>query len=262
MMDYALTNGRERIQFGEDFVLLSVSEGPTEIKGEENGILDGFGYNSLGARFGGKALTLSGYIVGSDIANKKRLLNRITTPSVDYFYLEKGTTQLKCRLHRGIEYGEKKHSREKTLSFKITLFAPYPVWEEKTEIKNTYYSLSSASGEDGPIIIQNEGDVRTGFLLRMVFLVDADYIELMLEDKLITIKGAFTTGDSFYIDTRRGQERAYVVFKNTTTEINGMKYITLDSELFKLEPGENSIGYELYGGAAHMEITYKQGYLL
>ena len=260
-MNYVLTNEREEIVFGTDFVITSIDERGPEIRGEENNILEGFGYNELGSSLGGRKITLEGYVTGEETGAKKRLLNRIVAGSGDYFYLKDGETRLKCRLYSGVEYGKRKHAREKTTSFRMTLYAPYPAWEETEDTELVFYSCSSSSKADGPIEIVNSGDVLAGMLIRLVFLVDTTDILLSNGDEFISVKGSFTTGDSLYIDTRRGQARAYVVYKNKSEEVNAMKYMSLESTLFKLNVGQNLINFELYGGVAHMSVTYRQGYL-
>lgn len=96
--------------------------------------------------------------------------------------------------------------------------------------------------------IVNDGVVDTGFIVTVLFAEATSSFTIQNDrGKKIEINRDFAEGDILQIDTTDGAAR-----------LNGTKFykgITIDSEFFVLEPGENDISYSAAAGESTMDIN-------
>ncbi len=138
----------------------------------------------------------------------------------------------------------------------ITFFCPSPFWESVDERKGKIAWIGNAfefpiaiepNMQFGVIQSKERVYINTALNTSVIITVSAPAtnpikISNNTTGQIIELEHSLTDGEKLIINTKRGNKSVTLVHNNGTTE-DAFHYITPDSELFELVPGENELEY-------------------
>ena len=216
-----------------------------------------------------------------DIINLKKQLNGFLNIYDDYEIIA-GDYYLKCRLNEPVKYSVKESENNEVLCLFTAEFTCYnPMFlevggneSEFRHIEKEFHFPLTIPEETGIIMgietlvttktIENRGDVKVGFIAIMKVingtvkyptlrnLTTGERIKVF--DSIVV--DSFKTEDYIVINTNNGEENIYYYDSSEGKTKDLIGEITLDSDFFQLQKGENIIMYEVEDASTgQLEVT-------
>jgi phage-related protein len=158
------------------------------------------------------------------------------------------------------------------MRFYLDLLAPDPTWYDpvgEEQHMNSFeggmtipFELPLDLGTVGAsAIIRNKGDLATPVLITITGPVTNPSIENLTTDQTIALVLDIAAGETLVISTVYGSIAATLT-DALGVETNAMRYITVDSEFWQLQPGANEVSYASSGesGSAEVVIGWRHRY--
>lgn len=258
-----LSDGADEIDFYDDpDVMLTESDGfdiDTAVSVSEQGGGDG-GYIT-NRRIGTRYINIYGrFRLSGDAMRGKRRLNSICRHDKNITLDIK--TPLDVYRIRGViqTAAIKQHSYPMTFSIAVICPDPYFYGIDETEIQlmgtdglfeflpegtvlnDIIYGDSEGTGV---YTAENGGDIDVGFDFTAVFNIRCENPVLynVTAGRHIRVNTVFDSGDILEICTRDNSKSVYIT--SGGVRVNGLKYLSADSDMFRLLPGENIVKFNI-----------------
>lgn len=216
-----------------------------------------------------------------DIINLKKQLNGFLNIYDDYEIIA-GDYYLKCRLNEPVKYSVKESENNEVLCLFTAEFTCYnPMFLEVGGIESEFRHIEkefhfplTIPEEKGIIMgvetllttktIKNKGDVKVGFIAIMRVLngiVKHPTLRNLTTGEKIkvfdsVVVDSFKTEDYIVVNTNNGEENIYYYDSSEGETKDLIGEITLDSDFFQLQKGENIIMYEVEDASTgQLEVT-------
>lgn len=219
--------------------------------------------------YGGRTITLQGRVEAYTLNKLRAMQQALRTAFLDLdtekpLVFRTGTTSrdgfLMCKKHQSIAWGEEQSSFGFFRDFMIPLRASNPRW---------FSYLQSTLGEafpSAPAVITNER-IGTEAFNAGNFLSPPEFVLVgpmtnptvtnLRTGKFFTIVDTIIAGDAYRLDVARRQ--LYSIVDGT----NKFKHLTIDSDLWELQPGENIVTFSaaLAGNDASVNVQYRSAWM-
>lgn len=218
------------------------------------------GVNIDSTTLGTRAVEIIGWVIADneqEMDERKKFLNSFINPlqELDLFY--KGF-RLACKPNNTIAYTQSNSENNEIMAkFNISATAADPLFYDKDDVivdilntKPLFHFPFSIPLNEGVIFgerlsarlvkVNMISDLPTGAIFDFKFKVKTvrPSIKSINYDKVLKIMYTFEEGDRLIINTKVG-ERSIDIIKADGTQIDGYKYMTIESEWPVLYPGEN-----------------------
>jgi hypothetical protein len=214
----------------------------------------------LGAKAGSREFQLGVWIYGSTYGLIqqyrgelfRRLSRRYAPGSIRRVTSEGLTRQLDCWLTSGPVGSNDEIVAPPVGVASLGFEAPWPYWYDPSADNLVTADFGATSG----VSCNNEGDVDTWPIITISSISSLVNPTFTLNGHSIEFDYTFTSG-TLVIDLRRGQKTVYLNGDETTSYLG---YITRDSLLWDLPPGNNSVVLSSGGGAGAVSIDWTEYY--
>ena len=219
---------------------------------------DALRFNILGGTALPREMLIEGYITG-DVEENRRLLCKMCQP-FKTLWIYDGDYRMEITILKTPELSDERKYRDKLFRFSLKALCLSPYWLSLAPKKFIFYSRGGASTDESALKVQNEGDVKCGFNLRVLMTTSANFLEIRKGDEFIRINKPLDILDTVIIDTSSGKKSIFVQKDGLDEPISLIEYVSPSSTFFSLDVGDNKIDFIVSEGASHMTLEYSPCY--
>lgn len=220
------------------------------------------GVNIDSTILGTRTIEIIGWVIADseqEMDDRKTFLNSFINPLQEFDMIYKGY-KITCKPNNTIAYNQSNSENNEVMAkFNISATAADPLFYDKDDVivdilntKPLFHFPFSIPLNEGIVFserlssrlinISLVSDLSTGAIFDFEFTVRTNNpsIKSVTDNKELYINYIFYEGDRLIVNTKIG-ERSIKIIKADGTELDGYKYMTINSEWVVLHPGDNVI---------------------